>query len=1014
MSGRIRAHDWAATPLGPMETWPQSLKTIVGMMVAAPNPMVLLWGHEGTLIYNDGYARFAGRRHPDLLGMGAREGWPEIADFNDGNIRRALAGEAWSLNRQELALDRQGELEPAWLDLDYTPVPDETGRPAGLMVFVNEVTDLVLAERRQAAERGRQAALIALDDAISRTDDPLDMAEAAAGILGRTLEADRVGYGVINPDQETIEVVRDWRAAPDIVSVVGVHHFRDYGIYVEDILVGRAVTIDDVRTDPRTRDDPLPLLSVGVAALLDAPLQESGRSVAQMLIHSATPRVWSDEDIAFAREFGERTRAAIARREAERDAARRRDELQRLTDSLTVLVSFVDRDFRYQLNNRGYADWFGLEGTSLVGRSVAEVLGDAAFQTARPRMERALAGETLTFEDYLPYVGTRGRHVRADYIPRRDETGAVDGFYAVVSDISGRKEAELRQQALVEIGDAMRDVADPGRLAARAADVLGRFLKADRVGYATVDTTAETIHVEQDWVSERARSIAGTLRLRDWGDFIDDMKTGAVLRVDDVRGDPRAEGAIQSLEDAACRAFINVPVLEGGDLVGMVFVNQADDRAWSDHEVELVRQVAIRIRTEVERARATQALKALNATLEERVAERTAELMHAEEALRQSQKMEAIGQLTGGIAHDFNNLLAGISGSLELIEKRMAEGRLAGMDRYIQAAQGASRRAATLTQRLLAFSRRQTLDPKPTDVNRLVLGMEDLIRRSVGPDVRVTLDTDPALWTTRIDPSQLENALLNLCINSRDAMAPDGGELTVRTYNATLDATEARFRDLPPGDYVKLSVTDTGSGMAPEVVAKAFDPFFTTKPIGQGTGLGLSMIHGFMRQSGGQVRIETEPGRGTTLTLALPRWRGAADPVDPPEPATTVEEAGQGETVLVIDDEETVRMLVVEVLEDAGFVALQAADGPSGLAILNSDARIDLLVSDVGLPGGMNGRQIADAARAARPGLKVLFITGYAENAVIGNGQLAPNMALVTKPFAMEALSAKVRALLAG
>ncbi|WP_051651256.1 PAS domain-containing protein [Brevundimonas bacteroides] len=1015
MSARIRAHDWASTPLGPIEAWPQSLKTIVGMMVAAPNPMVLLWGHKGTLLYNDGYARFAGRRHPELLGMGAREGWPEIADFNDQNIRRALAGEAWSLNRQELVLDRQGRLESAWLDLDYTPVPDETGAPAGLMVFVNEITELVAAERRQAEERDRQDALIALDDAISRTDDPLDMAEAAAAILGHTFGADRVGYGIIDPDQETVNVVRDWRAAPETASVVGSHHFRDYGVYVEDIVAGRAVTIDDVRTDPRTRADPLPLLSYGVAALLDAPLQEGGRTVAQMLVHSATPRVWTPEEIAFAREFGERARAAIARREAERDAARRRDELQRLTDSLTVLVSFVDRDHRYQLNNRAYADWFGPKAESLVGRPLVEVLGEAAYAKALPRIEAALAGETLTFEDFLPYAGVRGRHIRADYIPRRDDTGAVDGFYAVVSDISGRKEAELRQQALVEIGDAMRDLADPACLAARAAEVLGKFLKADRVGYATVDTVAETIHVEQDWVSDRARSIAGTLRLRDWGDFIDDMKTGAMLRVDDVRGDPRAEGAIHSLEEAACRAFINVPVLEGGDLVAMVFVNQADARVWSDHEVELVRQVAIRIRIEVERARATQALRTLNATLEERVVERTAELMHAEEALRQSQKMEAIGQLTGGIAHDFNNLLAGISGSLELIEKRMAEGRLAGMDRYIQAAQGASRRAATLTQRLLAFSRRQTLDPKPTDVNRLVLGMEDLIRRSVGPDVRVTLETDPDLWTTRIDPSQLENALLNLCINSRDAMAPDGGDLTIRTYNVTLDAAEARFRDLPPGDYVKMSVTDTGSGMTPDVMAKAFDPFFTTKPLGQGTGLGLSMIHGFMRQSGGQVRIESAPGQGTTITLALPRWLGSADAGEGPEvEAAAEEETGQGETVLVIDDEETVRMLVVEVLEDAGYSVLQAADGPAGLAILNSDARIDLLVSDVGLPGGMNGRQVADAARVGRPELKVLFITGYAENAVVAGDTLEPGMAVMTKPFQVSALGARIREMIEG
>jgi PAS domain S-box-containing protein len=1482
MSARIRAHDWASTPLGPIEAWPQSLKSVVGMMVAAPNPMVLLWGHEGVLIYNDGYARFAGRRHPELLGMGAREGWPEIADFNDLNIRRALAGEAWSLNRQELVLDRQGVLEPAWLDLVYTPVPDETGAPAGLMVFVNEITELVRAERRQAEERDRQNALIALDDAISQTDDPLDMAEAAAAILGRTLKADRVGYGVIDPDRESIDVMRDWRATPETASVVGSHHFRDYGVYVEDIVAGRAVTIDDVRTDPRTSTDPLPLLSYGIAALLDAPLQEGGRTVAQMLVHSAAPRVWTPEEIAFAREFGERTRAAIARREAERDAARRRDELQRLTDSLTVLVSFVDKDHRYQLNNAAYSAWFGPDAATLVGRRMVDVLGEAAYAKALPRLERALAGERLSFEDYLPYASGPGRYIRADYVPRHDETGAVDGFYAVVSDISERKHAELRQQVLVEVADIIREETDPVALAHAASAVLGRFLGADRVGYGTIDPVAETLTIARDWVSERAESVAGVLDLREWGAFIDDLKAGRQIRVDDVREDSRVAGATRSLEEAACRSFVNLPMQEQGELVAIMFVNQATVRAWTDEEMALIGDVASRIRTAVERARAEleqqeaavrqralielndairdltdaveieyasarvlaetlgvsrvgygvmdteaetitierdynapgiqslaglihfrdfgnyiedlargetvifadaakdpriedggaalagisatsiinmplvergkvvallfvnnatprewtdgelalvrevaervrsaseraraaaslqeserrlrfldglfqatadltdpdvilavttrmtaqhlgvaicayadmdpdqdgftirgdwaapgsnsivgryrlkdfgklavqelsagrplivrdvdtdlssdeaatfksigvratvcmplvkngrltalmaihegephdwtvneqavirevterswaniervrsqaalsasedryrrlfdtidegfcviefidgpegplsdyvhieanpaytlnagipdivgkrlreivgseadgwlkiyrevldtgqpirfekeleetgrwlevaafrvdepgrhqvavlfkdltekkkseQALQLLNATLEERVTERTAELMHAEEALRQSQKMEAIGQLTGGIAHDFNNLLAGISGSLELIEKRMGEGRLAGMDRYIQAAQGASRRAATLTQRLLAFSRRQTLDPKPTDVNRLVLGMEDLIRRSVGPDVRVTLDTASDLWITCIDASQLENALLNLCINSRDAMAPDGGELTVRTWNVTLDGAEARARDLPPGDYVKMSVTDTGSGMTPEVMAKAFDPFFTTKPLGQGTGLGLSMIHGFMRQSGGQVRIESAPGQGTTISLALPRWSGSADAGEASVAEDVAqEETGQGETVLVIDDEETVRMLVVEVLEDAGYSVLQAADGPAGLAILNSDARIDLLVSDVGLPGGMNGRQVADAARVARPDLKVLFITGYAENAVVAGDTLEPGMAVMTKPFQVSALGARIREMIEG
>ena len=388
--------------------------------------------------------------------------------------------------------------------------------------------------------------------------------------------------------------------------------------------------------------------------------------------------------------------------------------------------------------------------------------------------------------------------------------------------------------------------------------------------------------------------------------------------------------------------------------------------------------------------------------------ERADALAAAEEALRQSQKMEAVGQLTGGLAHDFNNLLAGISGSLELIQTRLSQGRMMDVDRYINAAQGAARRAAALTHRLLAFSRRQTLDPKPTDVNRLVAGMEELIRRTVGPSIAVEVTGEPGLWAALVDPPQLENALLNLCINARDAM-PEGGRIAIRTANARLDAEAAQRLDMPPGPYLSLCVTDTGTGMPPEVVARVFEPFFTTKPLGQGTGLGLSMIYGFAQQSGGQVRIDSEVGRGTTVCLYLPRHGGAVPDEDPLATLGAPPRAAPGETVLVVDDEPTVRMLVTEVLEDLGYTAIEAADGVAGLKVLQSDVRIDLLVTDVGLPGGMNGRQMAEAGREKRPGLKVLFITGYAEATVLGHGQLAPGMQVITKPFVVEVLGARIR-----
>jgi PAS domain S-box-containing protein len=382
-----------------------------------------------------------------------------------------------------------------------------------------------------------------------------------------------------------------------------------------------------------------------------------------------------------------------------------------------------------------------------------------------------------------------------------------------------------------------------------------------------------------------------------------------------------------------------------------------------------------------------------------------------EEQLRQAQKMEAVGQLTGGLAHDFNNLLAGITGALGLMQIRMRQGRLDDLERYMTVAQGAARRAAALTHRLLAFSRRQTLDPRPTDVNGLIGGMEELVRRTIGPHIALEVVGAVGLWPALIDPGQLENALLNLCINARDAM-PDGGRITIETANKWLDYSASSTHDIPEGQYLSVCVSDNGTGMTPEIVAKAFEPFFTTKPLGEGTGLGLSMIHGFARQSGGYVRIYSEVGQGTTVCLYLPRHYGDVGDDEVAQRTAELALAGQGETVLVVDDEPSVRMLVTEVLADLGFAAIEATDSAAGLKILQSDARIDLLITDVGLPGGMNGRQMAEAGLERRPGLQVLFITGYAENSLIGNGHLKPGMHVLTKPFAVEVLARRVKDLM--
>ncbi len=739
-----------------------------------------------------------------------------------------------------------------------------------------------------------------------------------------------------------------------------------------------------------------------------------------------------------------------------------------------------------------------------------------------PRLEQVIGPSVLSSGRWSGEVNFRNAATGAavpmfySVYQLRGADGKVTGYGSVAQDLREHRADERRRAALADLTEHLRDMTDIGEMSYHAARIVGVTLGASRAGYATFTPDGETATIERDWTAPGAASIRGAHRMRDFGSFIDNLRAGETVVVDDGGADGRTlAGGLQSLD---IQALINVPLREHGKLVAAFFVHSPLPRPWSEAEKKFIEDVLERARNAIERRRAEEQLRALAASLEEQVAARTAErdriwhvsrdllvvakpdgvlvsvnpawshilgwrheeivgravdwlihpddlartheelgrimagqgapsfenrfrtadggfrdmswattpvdglmyaagrdvteqtareaaLQKAEEQLRQSQKMEALGQLTGGIAHDFNNLLTGIIGSLDIVKRRLASGRPGDVTRFMDAASTSAQRAASLTHRLLAFARRQSLDTKPSDIVRLVRGMEDLLHRTLGEDVDLQTNFGAKIWAALTDDNQLENAILNLAINARDAM-PDGGRLTIEVQNTRLDEAYAKLNDdVAVGDYVVISVTDTGAGMTPDVVAKAFDPFFTTKPIGEGTGLGLSMIYGFAKQCAGHVRIYSEVGQGTTVKIFLPRAVAAAEQA---EDSTVDVPLGRGETVLVVEDDPTVRLLMVDVLDELGYLHLEAPDGNAAVPILRSRQRIDLLVTDVGLPN-MNGRQLAEIARAARPGLRVLFVTGYAERAAVRHGFLEPGMEMLTKPFALDALATKVR-----
>lgn len=1193
MAHRIAAFDWAATPIGPIDAWPQSLIHTVGLILPSPVPLVLLWGEQGVMIYNDAYSAFAGDRDSRLLGSNVREGWDEVADFNDNVMRVVLAGKTLSYRDKELTLHRHDVPEQVRMNLDYSPVPGDDGTPAGVLAVVVETTETV---RNRAALEASETKLRFLDElssAVAGCRDADEILAVTTRMTSEYLGLSNCAYADMDEDQNGLTVRGNWHE-PGVPSIVGRYSLADFGTRaVEKLRSGQPLIVNDIPADLHA-DGAGNFGAIGIAATICIPLLKEGRLTALMAMHHKRPHRWTDHELSVARDVAERSWAHVQRVGAEGTLRAAEAHHRQILDSaIDYGIVATDLDGRITLWNRGAREMLGWSESEMLGEPIDTFFTPEDRAVGRPEAKRIEALETGRAHDARWHLRKSGERFwgLSEMTPLRDERGTAIGFVKLIRDRTAERalqhtEEQLRRaQAAGGVGLFAIDIAadtisgsdefcrilgfppgehlspraieelvveedhdiasnDASRRAGTAeTDVEYRIRRADtgelrvvarKAEYETDDsgtpirlvgaiqdvTERRRIQValekseaqfsalaqnmpnqvwtaradgNLDWFNEQVYRYSGArrgtlhgtgwtvlvhpddlpnaiarweaalasgktyeveFRLRDAGGHYRWHLSRAVPLKDrrgaitawvgtntDIEAQKQAEAAYAQDRDRLWTISRDLMLI--CDFNGTITaVNPTAERLLGWQETEMVgRALSDFLHPDDLDTTATEASKLASGStafaFENRYRTKQGDYrllawtavpdggrIHAigrditeqratEEALRQSQKMEAVGQLTGGIAHDFNNLLQGISGSLDILENRVAHGRTDDLDRWISGAKTSANRAAALTHRLLAFSRRQPLDPRPVRANPLIASMEDMVRRTVGEKIALNLALAEGLWLTRCDPNQLESAILNLVINARDAM-PDGGTLTIETCNADLDPQKASGdRDIEPGRYVCIAVTDTGIGMSKDTLARVFEPFFTTKPIGQGTGLGLSMIYGFTRQSEGYTRITSEEGRGTTIKLYLPRYEGEEETEDAESGHSHIPGSNAGEVVLVVEDEPVVRGLIVEVLGELGYRAIEANDGPKGLEILQSKRQIDLLITDIGLPG-LNGRQIAETARLTRPGLKVLFMTGYAENASLASGFLQPGMAMITKPFAMEVLATRIRDIIEG
>ncbi len=1146
MGAAMRAHDWSASPLGDPSTWPQPLRSAVGLILDSRFPMFVAWGTDLGFLYNDAYASILGDKHPAALGARFHDIWSEIWPEISPLIDAAMAGVATWQEDLPLTMNRHGFDERTWFTFSYSPARDEQGAVAGMFCACTETTGQVLAEaalresearangvlegmaegfvlvdrefrvlainaealklelrardeiigrthwevwpetreselgrlyRRAMSERvpvslehryvwpnGRQAWLemrcypsgdglamfyrdisdrkisednqqfhFDLGERLRRLTNPVAVTSTAAEYLGRHLRVARVGYGEIDEAQEMVAVARDWTQAA-MPSLAGKARLLDgFGpVLVSDLKAGRTLVVEDFRGDPRAGDAYAEAwTAIGTRAFIVVPLVRGGRLRAIFYLHEPQPRAWSQEDVELARTAAERTWEAVERASAEAALLASEAQFEAIANSIDQMVWSTRPDGFHDYYNQRWYDYTGVPEDSTDGEAWNGMFHPDDQERAWACWRNSLAtGEPYQIEYRLRHRSGEYRWVTGRAQPVCDEYGSITRWYGTCTDIHELKCAE---QALRESRDQLAAESQALEIlnatGTQVAADLGLKSLVQRVVDAGVALTGARFGaffynvLDEAGARYMLYALAGAERSQfdDFGMpratsvFAPTFHGEGVVRSADILADTRygkntphkgmPEGHLP------VRSYLAVPVVSrNGEVIGGLFFGHDETGVFTERAERVMTGLAAQAAIAIDNARLFDDVQRANAELEDRVRSRTAELEQAHEALRQSQKMEAVGQLTGGIAHDFNNMLAVVIGSLDLLGRRLGTAD-ARARRYVDAATDGARRAALLTQRLLAFSRQQPLRPEAIDVGKLVTGMSDLIRGSLGSDIRFETVLAGGGWRAHADPNQLENVLLNLAVNARDAM-PEGGRLTVETQNAHLDARYAAAHlGVPPGQYVLIAVTDTGSGMPEAVIARAFDPFFTTKEVGKGTGLGLSQVYGFVKQSGGHVKIYSEPGQGTTVKVYLPRLLNAAE--DAPEEASApgLPTGDAQEIILIVEDEPAVRQFSVDALGELGYRVLEADGAATALRLLDLHPEITLMFTDVVMPD-INGRRLADEARARRPDLKVLFTTGYTRNAVVHNGVLDSGVELIGKPFTVEELAAKVRDLL--